>query len=67
MKRLEEKKRREEEEKRREKEAQKARKNGSQGAIYGIPMSVIESRAQPGESAEDVALRVLEEARAKRG
>lgn len=67
VKRLEEKKRREEEEKRREKEAQKARKNGSQGAIYGIPMSVIESRAQPGESAEDVALRVLEEARAKRG
>lgn len=66
VKRLEEKKRREEEEKRREKEAQKARKNGSQGAIYGIPMSVIESRAQPGESAEDVALRVLEEARERR-
>jgi len=39
---------------------------GAQGAIYGIPMSVIESRAQPGESAEDVALRLLEEARKRR-
>jgi plasmid replication initiation protein len=66
VKRLEEKKRREEEKKRREKESQKARKNGSRGAIYGIPMSVIESRAQPGESTEDVALRVLEEARERR-
>lgn len=36
------------------------------GALYGIPMSVIESRAQPGESAEDVALRLLEEARERR-
>lgn len=39
---------------------------GSRGAIYGIPMSVIKSRAQPGETAEDVALRVLEEARERR-
>jgi plasmid replication initiation protein len=34
----------------------------SQGAIYGIPMSVIEAAAQPGESYEDAALRLLEEA-----
>ena len=64
VKRLEEKKRCEEEEKRREKK--KARQGGAQGAIYGIPMSVIERRAQPGESAEDVALRLLEEARERR-
>jgi len=44
----------------------KGKGNGSRGAIYGIPMSVIESRAQPGESAEDVALRVLEETRERR-
>lgn len=34
----------------------------SQGAIYGIPMSVIEAAAQPGESYEGAALRLLEEA-----
>lgn len=34
----------------------------AQGAIYGIPMSVIEDAAQPGESYEDAALRLLEEA-----
>lgn len=40
--------------------------SGAQGAIYGIPMSVIEAKAQPGESAEDVALQLLEEARERR-
>lgn len=40
---------------------------GSQGAIYGIPMSVIEANARPSESYEDAALRLLDEARAKRG
>ena len=39
---------------------------GARGAIYGIPMSVIEAKAQPGETAEDVALRLLEEARERR-
>jgi len=33
-----------------------------QGAIYGIPMSVIGAAAQPGESYEDAALRLLEAA-----
>lgn len=65
-KRLEEKKRREEEKKRREKEAQKARKSGALGAIYGIPMSVIEKKARPGESYEDTALRLLDEARRRK-
>ncbi|MFG6179623.1 replication initiation protein [Halomonas sp. THAF12] len=37
------------------------------GAIYGIPVSVIEKRAQPGESYEDAALRVLDEMKAKEG
>ena len=37
-------------------------RRSSQGAIYGIPMSVIEAAAQPGESYEDAALRLLEEA-----
>lgn len=32
----------------------------AQGAIYGIPMSMIENAAQPGESYEDAALRILE-------
>lgn len=32
-------------------------------ALYGIPMSLIEERARPGESYDDAALRILEEAR----
>jgi len=36
------------------------------GALYGIPRAVIERQAQPGESYEDAALRLLEEARAQR-
>lgn len=32
-------------------------------AIYGIPMSVIENKAMPGESYEDAALRILEKSR----
>ncbi|MCM2132234.1 RepB family plasmid replication initiator protein [Larsenimonas rhizosphaerae] len=44
--------------------AGKEPKNGS-GALYGIPMPVIEKMAQPGESYEDAALRLLDES--KRG
>lgn len=40
----------------------KSSSRSAQGAIYGIPMSVIEAAAQPGESYEDAALRLLEEA-----
>lgn len=36
------------------------------GAIYGIPMAIIESRAQAGESYEDAALRLLNEAKKER-
>lgn len=36
------------------------------GALYGIPRATIEQQAQPGESYEDAALRLLEEARARR-
>lgn len=39
---------------------------GASGALYGIPRAVIEASAQPGESYEDAALRLLDEARAKR-
>ena len=41
------------------------RQSGSE-ALYGIPRGVIEASAQPGESYEDAALRLLDEARAKR-
>lgn len=41
--------------------ARKAR-NGS-GAIYGIPMAIIEKKALPGESYDDTALRLLDEAK----
>lgn len=34
------------------------------GALYGIPRATIEKQAQPGESYEDAALRLLEEGRA---
>ncbi|MGP9676911.1 MULTISPECIES: replication initiation protein [unclassified Halomonas] len=37
-----------------------------QGSIYGIPMSVIEAKALPGETHQDAALRLLEEARSRR-
>lgn len=33
------------------------------GALYGIPRAIIEKQAQPGESYEDAALRILEERR----
>lgn len=39
-------------------------KNGS-GAIYGIPRAVIEVNAQPGESYEDAAFRLLDEKKRK--
>lgn len=41
-------------------------KGGSGGAIYGIPRSVIEAKAQEGESYEDAALRLLSEAKGRR-
>lgn len=36
------------------------------GAIYGIPMAVIEAEAKPSESYEDAALRLLDEARRRK-
>lgn len=39
---------------------------GSSGALYGIPLVHIEQKAQPGESYEDTALRLLDEAKKKR-
>lgn len=39
--------------------------NGS-GARYGIPRATIEKQAQPGESYDDAALRLLEEAKVRR-
>lgn len=35
----------------------------AKGALYGIPLATIEDQAKPGESHEDVALRILEERR----
>lgn len=40
--------------------------NGS-GALYGIPRATIERQAQPGESYEDAALRLLEQAKRHTG
>lgn len=37
----------------------------TKGALYGIPMAAIEAKAQPGESYEDAALRILEERRSR--
>nr|WP_242596724.1 RepB family plasmid replication initiator protein [Halomonas sp. 40] len=37
----------------------------TKGALYGIPMANIEAKAQPGESYEDAALRILEERRSR--
>lgn len=36
---------------------------GASGAIYGIPMAVINAQARPGESSDDAAHRILEERR----
>lgn len=43
--------------------AEGSNKNAT-GALYGIPMGIIERQARPGESYEDAALRLLEEGRA---
>lgn len=40
-------------------------KDSEGGAQFGIPGHVIDQRAQPGESREDAALRILEESRSK--
>lgn len=48
------------------KEATKTIQKGSSGALYGIPLVHIEQKAQPGESYEDTALRLLDEAKSKR-
>lgn len=37
--------------------------HGGSGAIYGIPMAIIEKNARPGELCEDTALRLLDEAK----
>lgn len=47
-----------------EKMSKEARKNV--GAIYGIPMDVIEAKANPGESYEDTALRLQDESRERK-
>lgn len=44
---------------------QESAKNGA-GAIYGIPIAVIKAKASPGESYEDAALRMLDEARRRK-
>jgi len=44
----------------------KGNTNGGSGALYGIPRAVIESKARPGESYEDTALRLLDEARSRK-
>lgn len=68
VKRLEEKKRQEKPQNlRKNKDKGKAGgkpQNGS-GALYGIPMGIIEKKAQPGESYEDAALRLLDEAKSR--
>lgn len=48
------------------KELIKTKQKGSSGALYGIPLVHIEQKAQPGESYEDTALRLLDEAKKKR-
>lgn len=48
------------------KEPTKTTQKGSSGALYGIPLAHIEQKAQPGESYEDTALRLLDEAKKKR-
>jgi plasmid replication initiation protein len=48
------------------KEPIRTMQKGSSGALYGIPLVHIEQKAQPGESYEDTALRLLDEAKKKR-
>lgn len=47
----------------RQKKPKKLVSENSKGARYGIPQSVIEAQARPGESYENAALRIFEEAR----
>jgi hypothetical protein len=44
----------------------KGKGESATGAIYGIPRTIIEAKARTGESYENAALRLLEEARTKR-
>ncbi|MFM9272220.1 replication initiation protein, partial [Halomonas elongata] len=44
----------------------RVKSQNSPGARFGIPQSVIEAKARPGESYEDAALRLFEEAKAQR-
>ena len=44
----------------------KGKDKNASGAIYGIPRAIIEAKARTGESYENAALRLLEEARTKR-
>lgn len=52
-----------------EKNKPQAKKNKreirQQGAFFGIPMPIIEEKAQPGESYEDTAMRLLYESKSK--
>ena len=45
--------------------SRKSKNRNIKGAIYGIPKAVIEAKAKQGESYEDAALRLLDEAREK--
>lgn len=55
-----------------EKQSEKSQKNSkthssdTKGAIYGIPMAAIKAHAKPGESDDDAALRLLDEAHRKK-
>lgn len=49
--------------KRRSKAEAGGKSSSASGAIYGIPMHVIETQARPGESHKDAALRIHEEQR----
>lgn len=60
VERLEEKKRRQAERTKKAKEKTRAK-----GSLYGIPRSVIEANAKPGEEYETAALRILDEAKAR--
>lgn len=43
----------------------KGKDKGASGAIYGIPRAIIEAKARAGESYEDAALRLLNEAKGR--
>lgn len=54
-------------EKAKKKPCKVSKNQGSKGAIYGIPMAVIKAHANPGESDDDAALRLLDERKHEKG